>query len=57
MIANNIFKMSIKILIPAKIKLRGGEIGGAFRSIIYHKLKKITDKKKKKIWVRKIYRS
>ena len=49
MIANNIFKksMSIKILIPAKIKLRGGEIGGAFRSIIYHKFKKITDKKKK----------
>ena len=36
MIANNIFKksMSIKILIPAKIKLRGEEIGGAFRSII-----------------------
>ena len=53
---NNIFKindnnltniflkksMSIKILIPAKIKLRGEEIGGAFRSIIYHKLKKVT---------------
>ena len=37
--------MSIKILIPAKIKLRGGEIGGAFRSIIYDKLKKIQDKK------------
>ena len=36
--------MSIKILIPAKIKLRGEEIGGAFRSIIY-KLKKIHDKK------------
>ena len=34
--------MSIKILIPAKIKLRGGggEIGGAFRSIIYDKFKK-----------------
>ena len=32
--------MSIKILIPAKIKLRGEEIGGAFRSIIYDKLKK-----------------
>ena len=47
MIANNIFKksMSIKILIPAKIKLRGGEIGGAFRSIIYDKLKTIHDKK------------
>ena len=47
MIANNIFKksLSIKILIPAKIKLRGGEIGGAFRSIIYDKLKKIHDKK------------
>ena len=47
MIANNIFKksMSIKILIPAKIKLRAGEIGGAFRSIIYDKLKKIHDKK------------
>ena len=37
--------MSIKILIPAKIKLRGEEIGGAFRSIIYYKLKKIHDKK------------
>ena len=37
--------MSIKILIPAKIKLRGEEIGGAFRSIIYEKLKKIHDKK------------
>ena len=36
--------MSIKILIPAKIKLRGEEIGGAFRSIIYDKLK-IHDKK------------
>ena len=47
MIANNISKksMSIKILIPAKIKLRGEEIGGAFRSIIYDKLKKIHDKK------------
>ena len=32
--------MSIKILIPAKIKLRREEIGGAFRSIIYDKLKK-----------------
>ena len=40
MIANN-----IKILIPAKIKPRGEEIGGAFRSIIYDKLKKIPDKK------------
>ena len=37
--------MSIKILIPAKIKLREEEIGGAFRSIIYDKLKKIHDKK------------
>ena len=47
MIANNIFKksMSIKILIPAKIKLRGEKIGGAFRSIIYDKSKKIHDKK------------
>ena len=40
MIANN-----IKILIPAKIKLRGEDIGGAFRSIIYDKFKKIHDKK------------
>ena len=32
--------MSIKILIPAKIKLRGEEIGAAFRSIIYDILKK-----------------
>ena len=30
----------LKILIPEKIKLRGEEIGGAFRSIIYDKLKK-----------------
>ena len=47
MIDNNIFKksMSIKILIPTKIKLRGEEIGGAFRSIIDDKLKKIHDKK------------
>ena len=37
--------MSIKILIAAKIKLRGEEIGGAFRSIIYDKLKTIHDKK------------
>ena len=37
--------MSIKILIPAKIKLRGEEIGGAFRSIIFDKLKKIHGKK------------
>ena len=37
--------MSIKILIPAKVKLRGEEIGGAFRSIIYDKLKRIHDKK------------
>ena len=46
MIANNIFKksMSIKILIPAKIKVRGEEIGGVFRSTIYDKLKKIHDK-------------
>ena len=36
--------ISIKILIPAKIKLRGEEINGAFRSIIYEKLKKIHDK-------------
>ena len=42
MIPNN-----IKILIPAKIKLRGGgrEIGETFRSIIYDKLKKTHDKK------------
>ena len=40
MIDNN-----IEILIPAKIKLRGEEIGDAFRSIIYDKLKKIQDKK------------
>ena len=33
------------ILIPAKVKLRGEEIGGAFRSIIYDKFKKIHDKK------------
>ena len=41
-IDSNIFKksMSIKILIPAKIKLRGEEIGGVFRSIIFDKLKK-----------------
>ena len=47
MIANNIFKksMSIKMLIPAKIKLRGEEIGGAFRSIIYDKLKKFMIKR------------
>ena len=34
MIANNIFKksMSIKILIPAKIKLREEEIGGALEA-------------------------
>ena len=37
--------MSIKILIPAKSKLRGEEIEGAFRSIIYDKLNKIHDKK------------
>ena len=37
--------MSIKILIPAKINFRGEEIGGAFRSIIYDRLKKIHDKK------------
>ena len=40
MIPNN-----IKILIPTIIKLRGEEIGGAFRSIIYDKLKKIHEKK------------
>ena len=47
MIANNILKklISIKILIPAKIKLRGEEIGGAFRSIIFDKLKKFMIKK------------
>ena len=43
-IANNLTN-NIKILILAKIKLRGEEIGGAFRSIIYDKLKKIHDKK------------
>ena len=43
MIDNNLTN-NIKILIPAKIKLRGEEIGGAFRSIIYDKLK-IHDKK------------
>ena len=32
--------MSIKILVPTIIKLRGEEIGGAFRSITYEKLKK-----------------
>ena len=32
-------------MIPAKIKLRGEEIRGAFRSIIYNKLKKILDEK------------
>ena len=32
--------MSIKILIPAKIKLRGEEIGGAFRSIDLRQIKK-----------------
>ena len=37
--------MPIKILIPAKIEIRGEEIGGAFRSIIYEKLKKNHDKK------------
>ena len=40
MITNN-----IKILIPTIIKLRIEEIGGAFRSIIYDKLKKIHEKK------------
>ena len=42
-IANNLtnnIANNIKILIPAKIKLRGEEIGGTFRSIIYDKLKK-----------------
>ena len=37
--------MSIKILIPVKIKFRGEEIGGAFRSIIHDKLKKLHEKK------------
>ena len=37
--------MSIKMMIPVKIKLRGEEIGGAFRSIIYDKLKKLREKK------------
>ena len=37
--------MSIKILIPTIIKLRGEEIVGAFRSIIYDKFKKIHEKK------------
>ena len=41
MIANNIFTKSMSI----KIRLTGQEIGGAFRSIIYDKLKKIHDKK------------
>ena len=41
MIANN-----IKILIPTIIKFRGEEIGGAFRSIIYDKLKKNTQKRR-----------
>ena len=41
MIDNN---NNIKILIPAKIKLSGEEIGGAFRNKIYDKLKKIHDK-------------
>ena len=45
-IANNLTN-NIKILIPAKIKLRGEEIGGAFRSIIY-------DKKDKKSMIKKI---
>ena len=48
MIVNNIFlkkSMSIKILIPPKIKLREEDIDGAFRSIIYEKLKTIHDKK------------
>ena len=40
--------MSIKMLIPVKIKLRGEERGGAFRSIIYDKLKKLRISKKKK---------
>ena len=43
-IDNNLINNIIKILIPAKIKLSGEEIGGAFRSIIYDKLKKIHDK-------------
>ena len=37
--------MSIEILIPTIIMLRGEEIGGAFRSIIYDKLKKVHEKK------------
>ena len=40
MIADN-----IKILIPTIIKLRGEKTGGAFRSIIYDKFKKIHEKK------------
>ena len=36
----------IIILIPTIIKLRGEEIGGAFRSIVYEKLKKKYTKKK-----------
>ena len=36
--------MSIQILIAAKIKIRGEEIGGAFRSIIYDKLKEFMIK-------------
>ena len=42
--ANNLTN-NIKILIPAKIKLTGEEIGGASRSIIYDKLKKTMIKK------------
>ena len=36
----------IIILIPTIIKLRGEEIGGAFRSIVYEKLKKNTPKER-----------
>ena len=43
-------------MIPAKIKLRGEEIGGAFRSIVYNKLKKIHDKKDNNFgYVKSIY--
>ena len=46
MIANNLTKnIKKKSMIANNIKLRGEEIGGAFRSIIYDKLKKIHEKK------------
>ena len=46
--------MSIKMLIPVKIKLRGEERGGAFRSIIYDKLKKLRISKKKNILIHQL---